>query len=67
MSLFESLKQIVDEENKRKAKYIYLDEDNKIKERPLSKLDSSASALMNRTVNQYKNPAKIIHDFMFGF
>jgi hypothetical protein len=43
--------------------YIYLDENNQIKEIPLSKLDS-AGALINRTV--YKNPAKLIHEFMFG-
>jgi hypothetical protein len=38
---------------------------NQIKEIPLSKLDSSASALINKTVNQY-NQAKLIHDFLFN-
>ena len=42
--------------------YIYLDENNEIKEIPLSKLDS-AGALINRTV--YKDPAKLIHDSIF--
>jgi hypothetical protein len=45
---------------------IYLDEkDNQIKEIPL-RLDSSASALINRTVYNYKNPLKLIHDSIFG-
>lgn len=45
--------------------YIYLDEDNQIKVIPLSKLDSSASVYISRTMN-YKNPAKLIHDLIFG-
>jgi len=58
-NLFESLKQLVDQENKRKPSYIYLDEtDNKIKQVPL-KLNSSASALINNT-----NLAKLIHDII---
>jgi hypothetical protein len=62
--IYETLKQIVDEENKRKAKYIFLDEtDGKIKEKPLS--DMAGSALINNTV-KVRNPAKLIHDFMFG-
>jgi hypothetical protein len=52
-----------DQHSERKdPSYIYLDGDQ-IKEVPLSKLDS-AGALINRTV--CKDPAKLIHDFMFG-
>lgn len=46
--------------------YIYLDEnDSKIKEIPLK--DMAASALINGTMKQYRNPAKLIHDLMFGY
>jgi hypothetical protein len=66
MNIFETLNKLINEEHNTKRKepsYIYLDEkDNQIKEIPLSKLDSSASALINKTVKQYKNPAKEIHD-----
>jgi hypothetical protein len=62
--MFETLKKL---SHQRKPSYIYLDESTgQIKEIPLSKLDSSASALINRTVNQYRNPAKLIHDSIFG-
>lgn len=68
--LFDALKKLSDErkqESKRKdAAYIYLDEeDNPIKEK---KLDSAASALINRTMNKFKirNPEKLIHNSMFG-
>ena len=64
MNIFETLNKL-NETGKRKPAYIYLDEmDNKIKEIPLSKLDSAGSALINRTI--YKNPARLIHEFMFG-
>jgi hypothetical protein len=74
-SIFETLKELSDNQHnhskdnqttKRKdPSYIYLDKNNQIKEIPLSKLDSAASALTNRTMN-YKNPAKIIHVSIFG-
>jgi hypothetical protein len=59
--IFETLKELSKKDNcKRKdPSYIYLDENNQIKEIPLSKLDS-AGAYINRTV--YKNPLKLIHD-----
>lgn len=58
---------VTEETTKRKdPSYIYLDEQtNQIKEIPLTRLDSAGSALINRTMN-YKNPAKLIHEFMFG-
>jgi hypothetical protein len=63
-SLFDSLKEVVDEENKKKRKppsYIYLDENTgQIRETSLLKLKDSAGAY------KIRNPAKIIHDFMFG-
>jgi hypothetical protein len=63
MNIFETLKKLNDNQRKQPS-YIFLDEtDGKIKEMPLKKLDSSASALINRTV---RNPTKIIHDLMFG-
>lgn len=60
--LFETLKKLKDVERKEPS-YIYLDEQtNQIKETPLSKLDSSASALINNTMKQnqynYKNAGK---------
>lgn len=67
--IFETLKKPKDQEIERKEpSYIYLDEtDNQIKETPLSKLDSSASALINNTMKQYKNnSAKEIHKSIFG-
>jgi hypothetical protein len=74
-SVFETLKELSDNQRKhpkdnqtskrKDPSYIYLDENNQIKEIPLSKLDSAASALINRTMN-YKNPAKIIHVSIFG-
>lgn len=76
MNIFESFKELSDNQRKKESKdnqttktkdssYIYLDKDNQIKEIPLSKLDSSASVYINRTMN-YKNPAKLIHDLIFG-
>ena len=63
-NIFDELKKLKDQERK-PASYIYLDEQtNQIKEMPLSKLDSSASALINNTVN--KNPLKLIHKSIFG-
>jgi hypothetical protein len=65
MDHYETLKKLI----RKKPSYIYLDEtDNKIKEIPLSKLDSAGSALINRTMKQYqyKNPAKLIHDSIFS-
>jgi hypothetical protein len=63
MNIFETLKKLSKKDNQERKdpSYIYLD-GNQIKERPLPKSDSSASAL----VNQVKNPAKMIHQFMFG-
>jgi hypothetical protein len=63
--MFETLKKL--SQNQRKPPMrIYMDEKTgQIVEEPLN-LDSSASALINRTVKQYRNPAKEIHDFMFG-
>jgi hypothetical protein len=63
--LFETLKGLRKKESKDHSKrkgpsYIYLDENNQIKEIPLSKLDSAGSVYINRTT--YKNPAKFIHD-----
>jgi hypothetical protein len=75
--IFETLKKLSDEQRKhseddqesskrKPASFIYLDEkDNQIKEIPLSKLDSAASVYIIRTMN-YKNPAKFIHDSIFG-
>jgi hypothetical protein len=46
----------------------YLDEKTgQIKSRPLSPSDMAASALTVKTVNQYKNPAKLIHQLIFGY
>ncbi len=63
-SIFETLKKLspeTKEKERKPASYIYLDEStNEIKETPLSKLDSSASAYINR-----KNPLKLIHDSIF--
>jgi hypothetical protein len=57
--IYETLKKLSNQTKRKDPSFIYLDElDNQIKEIPLSKLDSSASA--------YINPAKLIHDFMFG-
>ena len=77
MSIFETLKMLSDnqrlrsnsaskkETSKRKdPSYIYLDDNNQIKEIPLSKLDSAASVYINRTT--YKNPLKLVHDSIFG-
>jgi hypothetical protein len=65
--LFDSLKEVVDNENKSKRKepsYIYLDEkDNQIKEIALSKFsDSAGSVYIN-----CRNPAKLIHKAIFGY
>jgi hypothetical protein len=59
--IYETLKKL-SESQRKPASYIYLDEnDNQIKEIPLSK--SSAGALKN----QYKrNPAKLIRDSIFS-
>ncbi len=67
MNIFETLNELSKKESKSKRKdpsYIYLDENNQIKEIPLSKLDSAASVYINRTT--YKSPAILIHDFIFG-
>jgi hypothetical protein len=59
--IYETLKKL-SESQRKPASYIYFDEQtNQIKEIPLSK-DMAASALM-----KYKNPAKEIHNFMFGY
>jgi len=61
MDIFERLKKL-SESQRKPASYIYLDENTgQINEIPLSK-DMAGSALMK----QYKNPAKEIHEFMFG-
>jgi hypothetical protein len=61
-TLYETLKKLIEIKGKVPS-YIYLDEqNNKIKEIPLSK-DMAASTSMK----QYKNPAKEIHNFMFGY
>jgi hypothetical protein len=58
-SLFDSLKEVVDKQRKPPT-YTYLDEKtNQIKEIPISKLDSAGAYMI-------RNPAKLIHDFMFG-
>jgi hypothetical protein len=74
--IFETLKELSDNQRKKESKdnqttkrkptsYIYLDENNQIKERKLSELnDSAGSALINRRI--YKNPLKLIHDSIFG-
>ena len=67
MNTFETLSKL--SHGKRKeASYIYLDEqDNQIKEIPLSKLDSAGSAYIKRTMTyKYKSPARLIHDSIFG-
>ena len=62
MDIFETLKKL-SESQRKPASYIYFDENTgQINEIPLSK-DMAASASMK----QYKNPAKEIHDFMFGY
>jgi hypothetical protein len=54
------------QDSKRKdPSYIYLDEDNQIKEIPLSKLDS-AGALIYKVMKKKQSPAKLIHDSIFG-
>jgi hypothetical protein len=68
-NLFESLKEIVDNQNKNKKKRlepktIYLDENNEIKEKPLPLNDSSTNALINHTIKKIKQ-AKLIHDSIF--
>ena len=64
MSIFETLKKLQNEQSKKiEPSYIYL-EDNQIKEKKISELlDSSGSALINRTMNY--NSAKLIHDSIF--
>jgi hypothetical protein len=71
MNIFETLKKL--SQNQRKPPMrIYKDENNQIVEEPLN-LDSSASAYINNKVKftyinntVIRNPAKEIHDFMFG-
>jgi hypothetical protein len=60
-NIYQTLEKFKSEKLERKNPvYIYLDEtDNKIKERPLS--DSAASAYHK------SNPAKSIHDYIFGY
>lgn len=63
-SIFETLSKL-SESKRKEPSYIYLDEqDNQIKEIPLSKLDSAGSALINKVMKQ--NPAKLIYDSIFG-
>lgn len=72
MNIFETLNKLSDQQRKhsdletgkmKPASYIFLDENNQVKEIPLSKLDSAGSALINRTV--YKSPLKLIHNSIF--
>jgi hypothetical protein len=60
--IFETLKEL----GRKKPSYIFLDENNEIKEMPLSKLDSAASVYINKRMNSKQNPAKLIHDSIFG-
>ena len=65
MNIFETLSKLSKKDNQERkpASYIYL-EDNQVKERKLSELlDSAASVYINRTMN-YKS-AKLIHDSIF--
>ena len=65
MNIFETLNKL-SESKRREPSYIYLDEnDNQIKEIPL-KLDSSASALINKKPRKKINEARLIHDSIFG-
>jgi len=70
--IFETLKKFSDNQGKDErlpAMDWYLDEsDGKIKSRPISQSDMAASARIHKTMKQYivKNPAKLIHDFMFA-
>lgn len=64
MSIFETLKKLSDEQHKKEWKpsiRIYRDEQTgQIKEEPLSQSYMAASAYIK------SNPAKLIHDHMFG-
>jgi hypothetical protein len=64
--MFETLKKL--SENQRKPPmYISLDEKTgQITEVPLSKMDSAASVYINKRMNPEQNPAKEIHDSIFG-
>ena len=69
MEIYDTLKSLKIEKKRpeyyMEPKRIYLDEKTgKIVEEPL--YDSSASALIHKTVNKYSNSAKEIHEFMFG-
>lgn len=64
--LYDSLKKLKQKE-RLEPKIIYLDEkEGKIKEKPLSSLDSSASHLYIKKKAKV-NDAKLIHDFIFSF
>lgn len=64
-TLYETLKKLSDEQHKKEWKppmRIYRDEQTgQIKEEPLSQSDMAASAYIK------SNPAKLIHDHMFGY
>jgi len=62
--IFETLSKLSETSKRKEPCYIYLDANNQIKERKLSKLDSAASIYINRTI--YRNPVKLIHDSIFG-
>lgn len=54
------------DEQRKQPSYIFLDEKtNEINEKPL-KLDSSASAYINKTMKKYRDPARLIRDSIFG-
>jgi hypothetical protein len=55
--MFETLKKL----SQRKPAYIFLDETGQIKEIPLLKLDSAGASVIVK-----RNPAKEIHDSIFG-
>ena len=64
MSIFDTLKKLQNEQNKKiEPSYIYL-EDNQVKEKKISELlDSAGSAYINKVMNY--NSARLIHDSIF--
>jgi hypothetical protein len=66
MNIFDTLKKLkLKDEERKQPMHIYKDENTgQIIEEPLSSMDMAGSALINRT--DYKNPAKLIHDSIFG-
>ena len=64
MSIFDTLKKLQNEQNKKiEPSYIYL-EDNQVKEKKISELlDSAASAYINKVMKQ--SPLDLIHDSIF--